>query len=222
MDGGLGGGAEWEWDAVECAAERLHRRRRWLALAQQAQHAEEVGGAQKEGDAEAIAEWGWACEEREDLLVHAVGFDFFLMKLLRIVALSDLESLDGNRSTGGAVEQQAEGEASSEASGESAWENALALSMLAEIVRTQLTELSTFSHDTPCPGTDADELSHTGAVNESGGGSRSPSASASASAGERLSMARLALRYERCLLLRKLDEIERALEDLSAVCTSRT
>lgn len=182
--------------------------------------AEEEDGLQEQDkeDREALEEWAWACEEREDMCIEADGFGFLLMDLLRIVALESEPVAVSTREPADDGDQSDEGEGATDGSVEqlempTAWENTVSLALLADICRSQLQGYRRYT----VPGNVASDVPKLSAESFDAGGLVETADASFAGSNTRVISARQAVEYERAVLLRKLGEIERALQDTTAV-----
>jgi hypothetical protein len=171
---------------------------------------------QEEKDHVELEEWAWACEEREDMYIEAEGFGFLLMDLLRIVALerepgvvSTREPVDGHNDEGKAATNGSIKQLESP----TAWENTVSLALLADICRSQLQGYRRYT----IPGNATSDVPKRTTESVDGGGLTESANENVAGSNTRVVSARQAVEYERALLLRKLGEIERALQDTTAV-----
>ena len=202
-------------DAQRAVAKSAGERVRWRL----AKLAEDQVDQQEheEEDREALEEWAWACEEREDMCIEAEGFGFLLMDMLRIVALDSEPVPVSARASADSQGHCDDSEDVADLGIEqlespAAWENTIALSLLADICRSQLQGYRRYT----VPGHVRSDLV-TSDAGELAIAANAPVPADTADSNARVIAARRAVEYERALLLRKLGEIERALQDTTAV-----
>jgi hypothetical protein len=205
---------------AKSAAERVQWRLANRAESQVDQQEQEQKEEEEEEDREALEEWAWACEEREDMCIEAEGFGFLLMDLLRIVALesepvpvSARAHADSEMHTDDSEDLVADG-GTGQLESPAAWENTIALALLADVCRSQLRGYRRY---TVPPGHVRPDLAASDGPGRLGMAPTAPAPAETADSSARVIAARRAVEYERALLLRKLGEIERALQDTTAV-----